>query len=300
MTSPNLTPDTVRAFFPDIEDVSLPFPQSGQKQVFPCVQDGQQFVLKFMCPEVDNGEETDPASILADSVYGRAKREVAIMEDCTGPNLPKLGPINLQIVFEADQGYICFSEELIDGQNLAEVLQTTGPLDEDKLCILALDVNEAIRELWKRDKIHRDIKPGNIMLRSDKDEFILLDAGLAYDLSDRSLTATGLVPHTPGYLAPEHMRPDKKRETDNRADMFLLGIVLYEMATGIHPFRPAGSKDLAKIATAIKTEQPSAPKDHRPDLSDGYSQLVMRLLEKSPHRRYRNCDQLREELLAID
>ena len=172
--------------------------------MFPCRIGNQRFALKVLRCHQQAADaallETQPL----DEVYARAKREVAILGMCTGVNLPRLGPIPLTELHHGAERLVAFSEEFIDGKNLDEILTSSGPIPEPQAVRLACDVSTAIGELWQQRKIHRDVKPSNIMRRDSDGSFVLLDPGIAFDQLDQSLTAYGVINHTPGFLAPEH------------------------------------------------------------------------------------------------
>ena len=233
-----------------------------------------------------------------DEVFERAKREVAILESCDCENLPKIGTIPLTRFECAGQSLIAFSEEFICGQNLESIIDDEGVQNNRETIKLGNDLCTAVDTLWQRRKIHRDIKPANIMRRRDTGQFVLLDPGIAFDLNDNSLTASMAIAHTPGYLAPELSNPAKKRDADCRSDFFLIGTVLYFVCTGKHPFVQGPSQDCADIIYNIVNMEPQPPCEVRSEVSDKLSALIMRLLAKRKHARYRNAAMLRSALEA--
>jgi serine/threonine protein kinase/WD40 repeat protein len=135
----------------------------------------------------------------------------------------------------------------------------------------------------KHGLVHRDIKPANIWLESTEDAPLvvkILDFGLARLSGERGqLTQTGAVMGTPAYMAPEQARG---LSIDPRADLFSLGVVLYEMATGQRPFK---GNDTMAILTSLALDTPPEPIDLEPELPPMLSTLIMRLLEKNPEQR---------------
>ena len=258
--------------------------------MFPCKIADNRFVM--MAIECGSDEDDE------DGTLGRVKREVAILQTCSSHHLPRIGPIGL-CTFERDgKVLILFSEEYIDGPTLEATL-LDGYLPIDEVVNLALDITSAIDDLWKQHKIHRDIKPSNIIRRSADGTYVLLDPGIAFDQEDQSLTGDGIVPHTVGFLAPEQINSTRKREADQRADFFLLGIVLYIAITQRHPFvlKPNQSRNATVQNILVLT--PPAPNVVRSDVPEVLSTVVMRLLEKKKHLRYRDCEQLRLALNAF-
>src|SRR5690348_760129 len=259
MPPPSIDAQTLRALLPAIEEIGRPLPPSGQKLVFPCRIGGRRFALKVLRCHQQAADAALAETQPLDEVYARAKREVAILSVCTGVNLPRIGPIPLTELDHGTERLVAFSEEFIDGKNLDEVLASTGPLSEAETVRLAHDVSTAIAELWRQRKIHRDVKPGNIMRRDADGSFVLLDPGIAFDQLDQSLTAYGVINHTPGFLAPEHANVGAKRDADVRADLFLLGIVLYCALTGAHPFIERWSQPVPELIRNILTKVPPEP-----------------------------------------
>ena len=300
MQIPSLLKEEVGSIVRGVTHVGEP-KRGGQKLVFPCVMAGRRYVLKFMlaAPSGPHDAEEDEASSPFDAVAARARREVATMGECDSPHVVKLGPIPLTVCEHRGQSLIYFSEEFIDGQDLRAMLREHPRLPVADLVRLACHTNEAIRVLWGFSKIHRDIKPGNIMNRSTTGEFVLLDMGLAFDLEDESFTGTGLVPGTPRYFSPEQMDFARKRQMDFRSDLFSLGIVLYEAACGRHPFRTHDVQTTYQFMANILAHVPPRPVQLRPEIPEQLSDVIMRLLAKHPHLRYRSCERLHAALAHI-
>lgn len=206
----------------------------GQKVVFPCIINGdKKYAIKFMLVNPAIFEEGNPiiTTDILDEITARAMREVEIMRKCDSPYLIKLGHIEFQRVSYKDQILILFSEEWVEGEDLSKELAKTKVLQIMDVIKLGTQITRAIQELWSQSKVHRDIKPGNILHCSHSGDFLLLDMGLAFDLSDKSLTAFGVIPCTRAYVSPEQLNIAKKRFMDFRSDLFNLGIVMYDVAS---------------------------------------------------------------------
>jgi len=298
MPVPKLTKDDVIQIIKNASDVGNAI-RGGQKLVFPITISGKKYVVKFMCTNLHHSDDETEASIdQIDEVTARARREVEIMKLCKSPNLVKLGEILLTHIDYKEQSLIYFTEEYIEGRDLKNILSTDGPLPIEEIIKIGRNITEAIRVIWAKNKIHRDIKPGNIMKRDKTGNYVLLDMGLVFDLDDISLTKTGFIPGTPIYFSPEQIDLARKRLMDFRSDLFSLGIVLYEMATGIHPFA-ASASSTTDIVANILAYTPDSPLTHRPEISEGLSNIIMRLLAKRPHLRYRSCEQLDSDFSNI-
>lgn len=286
------TRDEIERAIPEVSDLGEP-QDYGQKTVVPCVIDGRPYALKLMVVRTDEtgeAEEEDQEDAL-EEITARAKREVEILRECDCPHLAKLGPLPLSHAVIGDHNVLYFTEEWIEGSDLHTTIGDSGALAIEEVVILATQITLAISCLWEMEKIHRDVKPRNIMRRS-AGEFVLLDMGIAFDLKDRSLTRpVGAIPGTLLYFSPEQTEFTGKRQMDFRSDLFSLGIVLYEAATGHHPFWHSGmtgSETVGRILDAA----PARLSDHRPDIPARLEAVILRLLAKKPHLRYRSCEHL--------
>lgn len=294
MARPELTIEQVQRIIPqacEIEELD----RGGQKVVFTGLIDGEKYALKFMEP--NPSQVSGRNSEFLDDVTARAQREVETMQQCSTPHLVAMGPLGLKTADIDGKPVIYFSEEFIDGMNLRTYLQETGVFSPQELVRLAGHISEAINAIWQFSKIHRDIKPGNIMRRNDNGDYILLDMGLVFDLQDESLSQGPV--GTPHYVSPEQVDFSSRRTIMNfRSDLFSLGIVMYEMATGKHPFTESAKTTwdvLGNIANAI----PKSPCDLRSDLPDKLSEVILRLLAKRPALRYRSIDLFQRALGEI-
>ena len=180
--------------------------------------------------------------------------------------------------------------ELIDGKTLVDLLRPGG-LPLDALLKLALPLADAISAAHQRSIVHRDLKPGNVMLNADG-RVKVLDFGLAKlrQESQKSLetgfvttepvTAPQSVLGTPAYMSPEQA---EGKPVDARSDIFSLGVMLYEMATGTRPFH--GDSPLA-ILSSILRDAPAPLAQLRPGLPPDLDRIVRRCLAKEPGRRF--------------
>lgn len=192
----------------------------GQKSVYTATHpsDGE-VVLKIIHPS------EDPE---------RVRREILAVQKAACPRVPRiLGEGKLQ----SNVGEVLWvREQRISGESLRAVIQK-GPLGKDELLRLAVHLLEALADAEKVHIVHRDVKPENV-IRDLGGRFWLLDFGIARHLDLTSLTGS----HAPfgvgtaGYAPPEQFR-NRKRDIDARADLFALGVTLYESATGGNPFR---------------------------------------------------------------
>jgi serine/threonine-protein kinase len=232
-----------------------------------------------------------------DPVTARARREVAIMGECESDHLVKLGPLPLSSIEVAGQNIIYFTEEWIIGEELTTIIRQNGRLSLNKVVTLGLSVADAIDCLWSKGHVHRDVKPGNIMERSSDGEFVLLDMGFAFDVSAESISAPGAIPGTMIYFSPEQADVGRKRQLDFRSDLFALGLVMYEALTGSHPFTSGATSSL-DVLSRILTVRATPPSSQSSGVSKALDEVILRLLAKAPHLRYRSCAQLMETIRA--
>ena len=201
----------------------------------------------------------------------RFKRETALARELHHPNICP--------VFDLleEHGFYYISMKYIDGMTLKEWLDESGPLDVPDLVRVSCQILRALSEAHQL-LIHRDIKPQNIMLDASKRAY-LTDFGLACPPIDAGDTLPGTLVGTPGYMSPEQI---EGRLVDHRADLYSLGTVMYEMATGRPPFV---SDSLHELLHAHMYTEPPSPTDIRPDLPAPVEDIIMELLEKEPNAR---------------
>jgi len=194
-----------------------------------------------------------------------------------------------------DQGYYFFSMEYVDGQTLREWLKRTGRMSADDALKIIRKVAQALHYAWQEARIiHRDIKPDNIML-TRQGEVKVADLGLAKSTAqDATVTADGTGIGTPAYMSPEQSRGAK--DIDCRADIYSLGITLFQMLTAQLPFE--AETPYAVIAAHLEQPLPD-PKSISPEIPDSVSALIQRMCAKDPSQRYEAPAQLVDEIDAI-
>jgi len=179
--------------------------------------------------------------------------------------------------------------ELLEGQDLATVLKAAGPIAEDLLARYMVEVCAAIAEAHAAGIIHRDLKPGNLYVvdRPDGGQVMkVLDFGIAKSLEkkDFALTDTTNVMGSPVYMSPEQLK--SSRNVDTRSDIWSLGVVMFEMLTGKHPFT---GETLTELAIAIANE-PLPAFDSR--VSAAFGAVIVKCLEKDAAKRYQDVADL--------
>ena len=222
-----LMDNEILANFPISEIVSK-FPKSGQKQALLVKHNSYGLVMLKI---VDGNNE-------------RVKREIQIVSENNFENVPRIMEVN-EFEVSGQKGLYIF-EEYIEGESLRSYIDNNKMGLEEALK-LTEQILKIIVQMEKRHIVHRDIKPDNI-LRSKSGEWYLIDFGIAraLDMNSLTLTAMQIGPHTPGYGAPELFQYTKNY-IDSRADIFSLGVVVFEAVTRTHPFIRGDEVDLNEV-----------------------------------------------------
>jgi CheY-like chemotaxis protein/tRNA A-37 threonylcarbamoyl transferase component Bud32 len=193
---------------------------------------------------------------------------------------------------EAD-GITFVTMEYVQGLTVRELLDTRGRLGVSSTLALARQFTEALAVAHDAGVIHRDVKPENALVDAEG-VLKVMDFGIArFAAATSSRTQSGMIVGTPAYMAPEQLVDD---EVDARADLYALGVVLYECLTGIPPFE--ANSVVSLIAKVLSTE-PLPPSERHADVPPAVSALVMRLLTKTPDGRPASAHKLLELLTEL-
>jgi serine/threonine protein kinase len=225
--------------------------------------------------------ESDPVS------FGRFQREERIGCMLSDPLLLRFVPP------DASRSRPYIVTEFLDGCTLAAVLHQTRPIPEADALRIAAVVCSALGPMHRRRVIHRDLKPGNIMICRDQ-RLCLMDFGLAAEVDESSGFLAGLTPlfGTPEYMAPEQVR---NARNDERTDIYSLGVILYQMLTGVLPFQ---SEDPWVSAQMRVTGDPVAPRTLNPDITPEAEEIVLRAMRRKPAERYPTVESFKADLDA--
>lgn len=188
---------------------------------------------------------------------------------------------------EEAEGVHFLTMELVDGQSLDRLIPEGG-LPVERIVEIASALADALAAAHEKGIVHRDLKPANVMV-GEHGRVKVLDFGLAKEmratgptdatLTSAACTATGVVMGTPAYMSPEQVQG---RALDHRTDLFSLGVILYELATGRRPFRGPSS---AELASSILRDTPPLVTEVRADLPGDLARIIRRCLEKDPRHR---------------
>jgi serine/threonine protein kinase len=217
----------------------------------------------------------------------RFMREAQSAGILTHPNI-----VTIHDVVEAsDEGLAFIAMEYVRGTNLKLTLQGEQPLTLAGVLDVVSQVGDALDYAHANRVVHRDVKPANILI-TQEGRVKITDFGIAR-LDSSNLTQEGQLLGTPNYMAPEQIQG---KEVDHRADLFSLGVVLYEMLTRHKPFQ---GENLTVVSHRIVYDQFTPLRDYARDLPPGVDRILGRALEKDPARRYQRAKEMIEDLRQV-
>ncbi len=211
-------------------------------------------------------------------IRSRFLREAETAAQLSHPNIVPIYNV------EERENLVYFIMAFIAGDNLATRLQEQGAMDPDEVRRILKEVADALAYAHKRNVVHRDIKPDNILLDADSGRAMVTDFGIARALTDKGdsrLTATGMAIGTPAYMSPEQSAGES--DIDGRSDLYSLGVVGYQMACGDLPFN---APNTPSMLVKHLSERPVPVEERRLDLPADLARVIMILLEKDPANRF--------------
>jgi eukaryotic-like serine/threonine-protein kinase len=251
----------------------------GMGRVYKAVdtQVNEKVALKLLKPEISADSE----------MIERFRNELKLARRIAHRNICRMFDLG-----EAE-GTRFITMEFVPGEDLRTVIRMTGSLAVGTILSIGQQVADGLAEAHGLGIVHRDLKPQNVMIDT-AGRVKIMDFGIARSVREKGVTGPGVMIGTPEYMSPEQV---EAKETDARSDIYSLGIILYEMATGRVPFE--GDTALS-IAMKQKGETPKSPKALNPNLPDELSAIILRCLEKDPAKRFASAADLRAELERVE
>ncbi len=237
---------------------------------------GEHVAIKLVNPEISSNRK----------IIERFRQELIIARKITHRSVCRMHDLG-------EAGGVHFiTMEYVAGEDLKSLIKRIGQLPPAKALAIAGQVAEGLAEAHRLGVVHRDLKPGNIMIDREGNAKIM-DFGIARSLKTEAATGTGFIIGTPDYMSPEQA---EAKHVDGRSDIYSLGVILYEMVTGRVPFE--GETPLS-VAMKHKGERPKDPREWNPQLPSAISRLILRCLEKDKEKRFQTADELGLEIDAV-
>ena len=216
----------------------------------------------------------------------RVRKEILLSRDIAHPNILRV----YHLASYAGGTYLTM--QWIKGGTLAEILSEQAPMPPKKVLTIAAKLASALAAAHSSNVLHRDIKPGNILVDEEGEPF-LADFGLARLIGEHGLTQHGVFVGTPHYASPEQVTLDV---LDERSDIYALGLVIFEMSTGRRPFE---AETVAEVLAMQRSAQPPDPSSITPGIPGELAAVTLRCLAKDPADRIPNAVELEAALRRI-
>lgn len=259
-------------------------------ELLECIgEGGMSFVYKAKCRKLNRFVAV---KILKDEfknneeIVRRFKKEATAIANLSNPNVVNV----LDVGTQDDMNYIVM--EYIEGKTLKDIIQEKGALPYEIAISIGIKVAKALECAHRSGIIHRDVKPQNILV-TEEGVVKVTDFGIAKSMDSSTIAHTNSVMGSAHYFSPEQA---KGTYTDYRTDLYSLGIVLYEMVTGVVPFNGD-----SPVTVAVKhiQEKPVAPKNINSNIPNSLNELILKAMEKDPINRYQTAKEIIGDLEKI-
>jgi len=237
----------------------------------------EKVALKLLKPEIAADEKT----------IERFRNELKLARKVSHKNVCRMFDLG------KEKGTHYITMEFVPGEDLKGSITRMGPVTVGKTISVAKQVCDGLVEAHSLGVVHRDLKPQNIMVDQEGNVRIM-DFGIARSVRGKGITGASVMIGTPEYMSPEQV---EGKETDQRSDIYSLGVILYEMLTGRVPFE--GDTPFT-IGVKHKSELPKNPRELNDQLPEDLSQVILKCLEKNKEGRYQSAGEVRSELEKIE
>ena len=237
----------------------------------------EKMALKLLHPDIAGDERT----------IERFRNELKLARAISHRNVCRMFDLG------REEGTYYITMEYVSGEDLKSLIHRIGALPVGKAVSIGKQVCEGLSEAHRLGVVHRDLKPQNVMIDREGNARIM-DFGIARSLAARGITGAGVMIGTPEYMSPEQV---DGKEADQRADIYALGIILFEMLTGHLPFE--GDTPLS-VAVKQKSERPPDPRSINAQIPDELGRIILKCLEKPKEKRYQSADEVLTELARIE
>ncbi len=270
--------DVSRTILHDRYEIESLIARGGMAEVYLArdLQLDRRVAVKILFPEYAREQ----------SFVDRFRREAQSAANLNHPNIVAIYD------WGQSEGTYFIVMEYVKGQSLRELLNENGPLDSDDIAEYSTDIAAGLAYAHQHGVVHRDIKPGNVLI-TDQGKVKVTDFGIARAGTSESLTQTGSVMGTATYFSPEQAQG---YNVDGRSDIYSLGVVMYELATGVAPFVAD-----TPIAVAFKhvSEKLVPPSVRNPEIAKDLEAIICKCLEKDPDKRYTNANDVHDDCIRF-
>ena len=237
----------------------------------------EKMALKLLHPDIAGDERT----------IERFRNELKLARAISHRNVCRMFDLG------REEGTYYITMEYVSGEDLKSLIHRIGALPVGKAVSIGKQVCEGLSEAHRLGVVHRDLKPQNVMIDREGNARIM-DFGIARSLAARGITGAGVMIGTPEYMSPEQV---DGKEADQRADIYALGIILFEMLTGHLPFE--GDTPLS-VAVKQKSERPPDPRSINAQIPDELGRIILKCLEKPKEKRYQSAQEVLADLARTE